>query len=62
MSADIHDIADQRPHLMVAASDGAHVIPHALIRSVITGEKPSAILSEPVLQRIIEEWLQQITR
>lgn len=62
MSADIHDIADQRPHLMVAASDGAHVIPHALIRSVIAGEKPSAILSEPVVQRIIEEWLQQITR
>jgi predicted transcriptional regulator len=62
MSADIHDIADQRPHLMVAASDGAHVIPHALIRSVIAGDKPSAILSEPVVQRIIEEWFEQITQ
>lgn len=61
MTADIHDIADQRPHLMVAASDGAHVIPHALIRSVIAGDKPSSILSEPVVQRIIEEWLQLIT-
>ena len=61
MTADIHDIAAQRPHLMVAASDGAHVIPHALFRSVIEGEKPSTILTEPVVQRIIEEWLQQVT-
>lgn len=60
MTADIHDIADQRPHLMVAASDGAHVIPHSLVRSVIAGDKPAAILSEPVLLRIIEEWLQQV--
>jgi hypothetical protein len=60
MTADIHDIADQRPHLMVAASDGAHVISHALIRSVIAGDKPSSILSEPVVQRIIEEWLERI--
>lgn len=59
MTADIHDIADQRPHLMVAASDGAHVIPHALIQSVIAGDKPSSILSEPVVQRIIEEWLER---
>ncbi|PRW85354.1 hypothetical protein [Pseudomonas fluorescens] len=61
MTATIHDIADQRPHLMVAASDGAHVIPHALIRSVIAGDKPSAILSEAVVCRIIEEWLHLIT-
>lgn len=61
MTADIHDIADQRPHLMVVASDGAHVIPRTLIQSVIAGDKPSAILSEPVVQRIIEEWLQQVT-
>lgn len=60
MTADIHDIADQRPHLMVAASDGAHVIPRALVQSVIAGDKPSAILSEPVVQRIIEEWLERI--
>ena len=61
MTADIHNIADQRPHLMVVASDGAHVIPHALIRSVIAGDKPSAILSEPVVQRIIEEWFKNLT-
>lgn len=61
MSADIHDIADQRPHLLVNASDGAHVIPHALVRSVIAGEKPAAILSEPLLRRIIEEWFQKVT-
>ncbi|AZD07554.1 hypothetical protein C4K26_2151 [Pseudomonas chlororaphis] len=61
MTADIHDIADQRPHLMVVASDGAHVIPCALVQSVIDGDKPSAILTEPVVRRIIEEWFQKVT-
>jgi len=61
MTAQIHDIAGQRPHLMVAASDGAHVIPRALIQSVIDGKQPSTILTEPVVQRIIEEWLQKVT-
>lgn len=60
MTASIHDIADQRPHLMVVASDGVHVIPHALVQSVIAREKPSSILTEPVVQRIIEEWLQRV--
>ncbi|SFX17359.1 hypothetical protein SAMN03159390_00623 [Pseudomonas sp. NFACC49-2] len=61
MTADIHDIADQRPHLTVVASDGAHVIPCALVQSVIDGKQPSAILTEPVVQRIIEEWLQKVS-
>lgn len=61
MTADIHDIADQRPHVVVVASDGAHVIPNALVQSVIDGDKPSSILTEPVVQRIIEEWLQQVS-
>ena len=61
MTAEVHDIADRRPHLMVAASDGAHVIPRALVQSVIDGKKPSIILTEPVVQRIIEEWLQKVT-
>ena len=61
MTATIHDIADQRPHLMVVASDGVHVIPHALVQSVIDGDKPSSILTEPVVQRIIEEWLHNVT-
>lgn len=61
MTATIHDIADQHPHLMVVASDGVHVLPRGLIRAVVEGEKPSAILTEPVVQRIIEEWLQQVT-
>jgi hypothetical protein len=60
--AEVHDIADHRPHLCVAASDGAHVIPVALVRSIVNGEKPSNILTEPVVRRIIEEWLEQTTR
>ena len=61
MTADIHDIAEQRPHLTVTADDGVHVLPYGLVRSVIIGDKPSAILTEPVVRRIIEEWLQQVT-
>lgn len=61
MTASLHDIAGQRPHLMVAASDGAHVIPRALVQSVVDGDKPSSILTEPVVQRIIEEWLQHVS-
>lgn len=61
MTATVHDIADQRPHLMVVASDAVHVIPHALVQSVINGDKPSSILTEPVVRRIIEEWLQRVT-
>lgn len=61
MTASIHDIADQRPHMMVVASDGVHVLPRELIQSVIEGKKSSAILTEPVVRRIIEEWLQRVT-
>ncbi|WP_201491459.1 ATP-grasp domain-containing protein [Pseudomonas paracarnis] len=61
MTATIHDIADQRPHLMVVASDGVHVLPYAPVQSVIDGDKPSSILTEPVVRRIIEEWLQKVT-
>lgn len=61
MTAQVHDIADQRPHLCVVASDGPHVIPVALVRSIVKGEKPSSILTEPVLRRIIEEWLEHTT-
>lgn len=58
--AEIHHLADHRPHLVVAASNGAHSIPRALIQSVIDGKQPSTILTEPVVQRIIEEWLQKV--
>ncbi|CAI8809213.1 hypothetical protein [Pseudomonas chlororaphis] len=61
MTAEIHDIADHRPHLMVVASGGAHVIPRSLVQSVIDGKQPSSILTEPVVQRIIEEWLQKVS-
>ncbi|MGN8276786.1 hypothetical protein [Pseudomonas sp. SMN5] len=61
MTAEVHDIADHRPHLMVVASDGAYVIPRELIQSVIDGKKPSSILTELVVRRIIEEWLQEVT-
>jgi hypothetical protein len=59
MAAQVHDIADQRPHAVVAADDAVHVSPVALFQSVIAGEKPSSVLTEPVVRRIIEEWLER---
>lgn len=56
----VEDITDHQPHLAVVASDGVHVIPHSLIRDVIAGRQPSSILTEPLLQRIVEEWMQQL--
>ncbi|UVK96467.1 hypothetical protein [Pseudomonas sp. B21-048] len=61
MAAEIHDLADQRPHLVIVADDGVHVVPHALVREVIVGDKSSSILTEPVLRRIIEEWTERVT-
>jgi hypothetical protein len=61
MTAEIHDIATQRPHLTVAAGDGLHVIPLALVHEVVSGGKPSSILTEPVIRRIIAEWIEQIS-
>ena len=60
MTAEIHYIADRRSHLTVTAEDGVHVLPCDLVRSVIAGEKPSAILTEPVMRRIIEEWFRMV--
>lgn len=54
---EVSDLSERLPHLTVTASDGVHVIPVSLIRDVIAGRQPAAILSESLLQRIIEEWL-----
>ena len=61
MAAEIHDLADHRPHLTIVADDGVHVMPVALVREVIAGEKPSSTLAEPVLRRIIAEWIERVT-
>jgi hypothetical protein len=61
MTAAIHDLADHRPHLTVVADDGVHVIPLALMREIVSGGKPSSILTEPVVRRIIAEWIERVT-
>ncbi|WP_109785805.1 hypothetical protein [Pseudomonas sp. OV226] len=61
MAAEIHDLADHRPHLTVSANDGVHVISLALVHEVVSGDKPSSILTEPVVRRIIEEWIERVT-
>lgn len=61
MAAEIHDLADHRLHLTVAAEDGVHVIPLALVQEIVSGGKPSSILTEPVVRRIIAEWFERIS-
>jgi len=56
----VADITDRQPHVVVEAADGVHCIPHSLLREVIAGRQPSSILTEPVLQRIVEEWMQKV--
>lgn len=56
------DLEDHRPHVSVIASDGVHIIPVSLLHDVVTGKQPSSILTEPVLQRIVEEWMERVTR
>lgn len=58
---EVSDLSERLPHLTVPASDGVHVIPVSLIRDVIAGRQPASILSEPVVQRIIEEWLEVVS-
>lgn len=57
----VADLSERQPHLAIPASDGVHVIPVSLMRDVIAGRESIAILTEPVLQRIIEEWLQSVS-
>lgn len=59
---EFHDLTDQRPHVAVYAKDAAHIIPHALIHDIIAGKQPSSVLTEPVLQRVLEEWLEKVTQ
>jgi hypothetical protein len=58
---EVHDLADQRPHLAVYTEDAAHIIPHALIHDIITGKQPSSVLTESVIRRVLEEWLEMVT-
>lgn len=55
---DVVQMEDMRPHVVVRATDSAHVIPVSLLEDVANGAKPSKVLTEPVIQRIIEEWLE----
>lgn len=55
------ELTDRQPHVVIDASDAVHQIPHSLLRDVIAGRQPSSILTEPVLQRIVEEWMHQVT-
>lgn len=55
--SNVHEISKSMPHLTVVAADGVHVLPRSAIQNVISGRMPSKMLTQPVLRRIVEEWL-----
>lgn len=59
---EVKDIADQRPHLSIYVEGTPHIIPHELIHHIIAGKQPSSVLTEPVLRRVLEEWLEKVTQ
>jgi|GEM_PF-5409118 len=50
----------RRPHASAIASNGMRILPLSLPRDVVDGKRPASILTEAVLQRIVEEWLEGI--
>lgn len=52
------DLGERLPHVVAQTMGAAHVIPVTLLRDVIAGRTEASILTEPVLRRIVEEWLQ----
>lgn len=55
--SNLHDISERMPHLTVVADDGVHVLPRSAVQNVISGAECSQALTEPVIRRILEEWL-----
>lgn len=51
------DFSEHQAHFVINSSDGIHVIPESIIRKVANGSKQSSILTEPVLQAILKDWL-----
>lgn len=46
-----------RRHLTIRTPGAIHFVHVKLVRDVIAGRQPVEVLSEPVVRRIIEEWL-----
>lgn len=53
-------LGDRQPHVVVQTDGAAHVIPVSLLREVISGRIEANALTEPVLRRIVEEWLKRV--
>ena len=58
---EIADLSERQPHLTICTPGAVHVVPVTLVRDVIAGRQPAEVLSELVLQRIIEEWLEAVS-
>ncbi|KRV72611.1 hypothetical protein AO738_04005 [Pseudomonas citronellolis] len=57
MTCEINSLAERQPHVAVSCTDGVHVLPVSLLRDVIAGRVEASILTEPVLRRVVQEWL-----
>lgn len=51
------NLGERLPHVVVQTDGAVHVIPVTLLRDVIAGRTEASILTEPVLRRIVGEWL-----
>lgn len=58
----MHELGDQQPHLTIPAADGVHVLPQSLVRDVIRGTQSPNVLGDAVLQKIVQEWFDGLTR
>lgn len=58
MSAQVTDLGERLPQVVVQTPNAVHVIPVSILRDVIAGRDSPSILTGPVLRRIVEEWLE----
>lgn len=62
MPTDVADMTTRGKHLVVHTESGVHVVPTSTVRRVASGKEPLEALGEPVLRRIIAEWLEAVCR
>lgn len=55
------DMADYKPHLMLVGKSTVHVVPCALIQSVIDGDMHISDFDHELARDIFVDWLKMVT-
>ncbi len=53
-------ISDAMPHLVVRTSAGVEVLPVQLVRDVVAGRQPVAVLGEPLVRAMLGDYLKDL--